>query len=88
MNAEMPGFRASASNGREDEQNRRNDKMGKLEFAGRTVEITPEDYYVLMVSASDRMLSCQQNMDMASSQEDFEYWRKERDSPVYLHPEA
>lgn len=53
--------------------------MGKLEFAGRTVEITPEDYYVLMVSASDRMLSCQQNMDMASSQEDFEYWRKERD---------
>ena len=43
------------------------------------MEITPEDYYVLMVSTSDRMLSCQQNMDMASSHEDFEYWRKERD---------
>lgn len=53
--------------------------MGKLEFAGVKVEITPEDYYVLMVSTSDRMLSCQQNMDTASSQEDFEYWRKERD---------
>lgn len=26
--------------------------MGKLEFAGRTVEITPEDYYVLFETAS------------------------------------
>ncbi len=51
--------------------------MGKLEFAGRTVEITPADYYTLMVSASDRMLYCQQNMDMASSHEDLGYWERE-----------
>lgn len=59
--------------------------MGKLEFAGRTVEITPEDYYVLMVSASDRMLRCKQIMDMASSQADFEYfeyWKKEHDKAM------
>lgn len=53
--------------------------MGKLEFAGSIVEITPADYYTLMVSASDRMLYCQQNMEKASDPEDFGYWWKERD---------
>lgn len=56
--------------------------MGKLEFAGRTVEITSEDYYVLMISASDRMLRCKQNMEMASSQADFEYWKKQHDKAM------
>ena len=53
--------------------------MGKLEFAGRTVEITPEDYYVLMISTSDRALYCQKGMEIARNTDDYDYWRKERD---------
>ena len=86
MNAET-ALGPSASNGRDaltrQAENKKtkvgNDTMGKLEFAGSIVEITPADYYTLMVSASDRMLYCQQNMEKASDPEDFGYWRKERD---------
>lgn len=52
--------------------------MGKLEFAGSTVEITPEDYYVLMESISDRVLYCQKCMENAHSADGYDYWRKER----------
>lgn len=53
--------------------------MGKLEFAGCTVEITPEDYYALLVSTSDRALYCQKRMEIAYNTDDYDYWRKERD---------
>lgn len=56
--------------------------MGNIEFAGVKAEITPEDYYVLMISVSERMLRCHQNMGMASSQGDFDYWRKEHDKTM------
>lgn len=53
--------------------------MGKLEFAGRTVEITPEDYYLLMLSTLDRALHCQKGMEIAHNSNVYDYWRKERD---------
>lgn len=46
--------------------------MGKLEFAGRTVEIAPDDYYVLMISTSDRALYCQKGMEIARNTDDYD----------------